>query len=173
MGHKSEDRFITSSVQDILRIAHKMKEVTALSYSFSHSLIAPSDLTIEVDLVNLPSPRPLLPSLLEAGFGREIATEMSKTYQRRAEELRGRIQESVIATCRRIAGLPVVTLGTSPDLLVRKVVSTFTELYLRRLEQWKEEIVQRTRQASKSSAGMVAPRNARTFNYVSLLITQS
>lgn len=168
MGHKLEDGFITSSVQDILRIVHEMKEATTLSRSSSHSLIAPSDLSIEIDLINLPSPCPLLPSLLEAGFGRGIAAEISKTYQRCAEELRGRIQESVIATCRGIAGLPVVTLGSSPDLLVRKVVSTFTELYLRRLEQWKGEIVRRNMQASRSSTGMVAPRNARTFNYVSL-----
>lgn len=87
MGHKSEDRFIISSVQDILRIVHEMKEATALSHLPSHSLIAPS----EIDLVNLPSTYPLSPSLLETGSGRKIATELSRIYQCRAEELRERI----------------------------------------------------------------------------------
>ncbi|KAF8445583.1 hypothetical protein L210DRAFT_928319 [Boletus edulis BED1] len=166
MGHKSEDRPSAPILRDILRIVLELKEVTAFSHSLSHSSVSTGDSSVVVDSINLPSPRPLLPSLLEAGIDHGIAAEINKTYQHRAEELRSRIQESVATTCRGIAELPAVTLASSPDPLIRRVVFAFTELYLRRLEQWKDEIIQRIKQAStKSSNDMIAPRNTRTFNY--------
>ncbi|KAF8560027.1 hypothetical protein OG21DRAFT_1492445 [Imleria badia] len=170
MGHRSEDK-ITAPVQDILRIVHELKEATAVSHSLGsgHSLITTNS-PIMIDSINLPSPRPLSPSLLEAGVSHEISAAISKIYQLRAEELRRRIQESVVTTCRGLAELPVVALASSSDLLIRKVVFNFTEFYLRRLEQWKEEIIQDIKHAPETptkAATSISP----SFNhdYVPLL----
>ena len=119
-----------------------------------------------MDLINLPSPRPLLPSLLEAGFSREIATAASKLYQQRAEEFKRRTETTLIAAWQKIATLSGAS-ASSLDPLTRKDVSTFTEVYLRCLEEWKEEMVQLLRQSSKVPSKPAPPRNSRSFNHVS------
>lgn len=122
-----------------------------------------------IDLIDLPSPRPLLPSLLEAGFSHEIATTASKLYQQRAEELKRRTETMLIAAWQRIASLP----GTSAsplNPLTRKEVSTFTEVYLRCLEEWKEEMVQLLRQVPEAPSKAAPTRTFRSFNYVSTSI---
>ncbi|KAI9570247.1 hypothetical protein HD554DRAFT_2170419 [Boletus coccyginus] len=122
------------------------------------------------DSIDLPSPHPLLPSLLDAGFNHEIAASVSEVYQLRAEELKRRMQKSIITACREITGLPVAALALSPDDFMRRLVSISTERYLRRLEQWKEQIIQRVNQVPRTPT-KAASRNSRTFNqeYVPLL----
>ena len=123
-------------------------------------------------LPNLPSPQPLLPSLLEAGVTSEIASAASQIYQRRIEALKQHIQESIATTCCEAAESPVLRHVSPPDLLTMKVMSIFTNIYFRRLEEWKEEIVQRVMQASKLPTSTAAPRNGRTFNHVGTPTTQ-
>ena len=166
-----EDVF-SARMQNILHIANRLKEVTTVSNSPSHPPIRTGQSSVAIDSIHLPSPRPLLPSLLEAGAGHEIAAAASKIYELRAEELRKYIQESIVTAGHKIAELPVVASASSPDLLIRKVVSSATEVYLQRLGQWKEEIVQRVKQASQSPVNTVPPTNSRTFNHVSIPITQ-
>lgn len=171
MGLKSEDAY-TTELQTILRIAYALREATAISCPPSHFPLTTSDVTSVIDAIDLPSPQPLLPSLLEAGITSEIASAASQIYQRRAEELKQHIQESIATTCRKAAESPVLPHVSPPDLLMKKIVPIFTNIYFRRLEEWKEEIVQRIKQASKLPTNTAAPRNARTFNHVSIPITQ-
>ncbi|KAH0838013.1 hypothetical protein J3R83DRAFT_6253 [Lanmaoa asiatica] len=168
MGLRSEDAYITE-LQTALRIARALKDATGVFHQPSHSPI-PNDPRTLINSITLPSPHPLLPSLLEAGLSHEIGASISEAYKLRAEELRRRIHKSIVTACRELAELPVVALASPPDLLMRKVVLTSTELYLRRLEQWKEEIIQRIKQAQKPPIN-VTPRNSRNFNqeYVPLL----
>lgn len=162
MGLKSEDSY-AAQLQAILRIAHDLKEVAAVSLPPSHPPSIPSCGPAIMDSINLPAPRPLFPLLIEAGFSHEIATAASSMYLQRAEELRHHIQKSIMATWLKLADLPVSAPALSLDLLITKVVSTSTEMYLRRLERWKEEIVHRIKQISNAPP-KVAPRNA--FNHV-------
>ena len=167
MGFRPDDTY-TAELQTVLRTAHALKDTAGASHSLSLSRLSPTAASLHaiIDSITLPSPCPLLPALLKAGFCHENATEINQTYRLRAEELRQRIQETLITTCRGIAELPVVALGPSPDLLIRKVVFTLTELYLHRIEQWKEEIIQRIKQAPKTPT-KVNSRNSRAFNQVS------
>lgn len=163
MSLKSDDAF-TAHLQAILRIAHGLREVAAPALPPSHSPAIPSHTPAVIDSIRLPTPCPLLPSLLEAGVGHEIASAASRIYLQRAEELRHHIQESILATWDKIAELPVIAPALSPDLLIGKVVSTSTEVYLRRLAQWKEEIAQRVKQVSNAPP-KAAQKTA--FNHVS------
>jgi hypothetical protein len=165
MSLKSDHEAYTAQLQAILRIAHGLRELAAPALPPSHSPAAiPSHSPAVIDSIRLPSPCPLLPSLLEAGIGHEIASAASSIYLQHAEELRHHIQESILATWYKIAELPAIASALSPDLLIRKVVSTSAELYLRRLAQWKEEIARRVEQAS-STPPKAAQKN--TFNHVS------
>ncbi|KAF8445584.1 hypothetical protein L210DRAFT_3527993 [Boletus edulis BED1] len=159
MGFNSEDAY-TTELQTVLRIAHALRNAAGVSH-----LLSPitNSLGTVINSINLPSPRPLSPSLLEAGFNHEMAASISKAYQLRAEELRRRIQESIATACREIAELPAAALASSPDGLMRKLVLTLTELYLRRLEKWEEEITQRIKRAPKAPV-KVSSKNSRTFN---------
>lgn len=123
-----------------------------------------------IDLIDLPSPQPLLPSLLDAGFSHDIATTASQLYQQRAEEFKRRTETTLIAAWHKMATLPGAS-ASSLDPLTRKDVSNFTQVYLRCLEEWKEEMVQLLKRASSkapSKAGL--PRNSRSFNHVGTLI---
>lgn len=174
MGLRSEDAY-ASELQTILRIAHALRDAAGVSHSNQQSLapIRTNRSLVAVDSINLPSPPPLLPSLLEAGAGHEISAAANKIYQLRADELRKNIQMSVVTASHKIAELPAVASALSPNLLIRKVVSTATQLYYQRLRHWKEDIIERVKQASKSPTNMATPRNARTFNHVSIPITES
>lgn len=152
-----------AQVQSILRIANDLKEATA-SYSSCHQNVTIPLPT--VDSISLPSPPPLLPSLLEAGISHEIATSANSIYQQRAEEFKQHIERTVTATCLKMAPFPGVSVS-SPDALMSKVVSTFTEIYLRRLGIWREEIVQRVKQVPKTPTKATS-KSSRCFNHVTL-----
>jgi hypothetical protein len=161
MGHDLQE--CTARVQNILHIAHGLREATAASNSPGQSSFRTSDSLVLIDSINLPSPCPLLPSLLEAGASSEVASAVSQIYQRRAKQLKQGIQESITTACHKAAEFPT---SLPPDLLVKKLSSIFTEVYIQRLEEWKEQTIQRIKQASMTPVN-VAPRNTRTFNHVS------
>lgn len=162
MDHDSTKATV-AQVQSILRIANNLKEATA-SYSSRHQTLAAKNILPIADSFTLPSPRSLLPSLLDAGISHEIATAANRIYQQRTEEFKQHIEQTVTAAC---LGMP--PSGSSPDLLMSKVFATFTEIYLRRLAMWREEIVQRVKQAPKV-ATKVASKNSRSFNHVNPVI---
>ena len=160
MDHNS-DNAVIAQVQSILRIANDLKEATA-SYSSCRQTFSVGDSRPVVDSIRLPSPRPLLPSLLEAGVSHEIATTANKIYQQRAEEFKQYIEQTVTTAYFKMA--PGASVS-SPDSLTSKLVSTFTEIYLRRLGLWREEILQRVKQAPRTPT-RTAPKNSRSFNHV-------
>lgn len=170
MGHDSQD--FATRMQNILRVAHELRGATAAFDSVSHSPCRTSDSPVVIDSINLPSPRPLLLSLLEAGVSSEIASAASQIYLRRAEQLKQRIQESITTTCCKAAELPAFTSTLPPDLLMKKVTSIFTEVYVQRLEQWKEDSTRCIERASKKPV-KGATSNSRTFNHVSVSIITS
>ena len=169
MGLKSEDS-TTAQLQTILHFAHALRDAAGVSPQSTHSPIT-SDRAV-IDSISMPNPPSLFPFLLEEGLSHEISIEASKVYKLRSEEFRLHVQESIITACQKIAELPAVALASSPDSLIRKVVAMFTEFYLRRLEQWKEEVIRRIKQAPKTPSKAV-PRNSRTFNHVSVSIMRS
>ena len=164
MGLKSED--YTAQLQAILRIAHDIREVAAVSLPPSYSPSVPSHEPAVIDSIRLPSPRPLFPSLVETGISSEVASTASQIYQRRAEQLKQRIEESIATACRTAAEFPAHTSTLSPNLFTRKVTSIFTDVYLSRLREWKEEIIQRIKQASETTVKEVS-KDSRAFNQVS------
>ena len=170
MDLKSEDPY-TTELQTVLRIAHALRETTAISCPPGHSSFIAGNSTAVIDSIHLPSPQPILPSLLGSGIASEVASTASQIYQRRAEELKQHIQESITATCRKAIESPALAHVSPPDLLMKKVMSILTDVYFRRLEEWKEEIIQRIKQASELPP-KAAPRNSRTFNQVSVPIIQ-
>lgn len=164
MGLKSED--YTAQLQAILRIAHGIREVAAVSLPPNYSPSVPSHEPAVIDSIRLPSPRPLLPSLLEAGISSEVASAACQIYQRRSEQLKQRIQESIATACRTVAEFPAHT-SLPPDLFMKRVTSIFADVYFSRLREWKEEIIQRIKHASEIPAKEVL-RDSRTFNQVSV-----
>ena len=162
MGLESDDAY-AAQLQAILHIAHGLRDVAAVP------LQPPSHSPAVIDSIRLPTPSPLLSSLLEAGVGHEIASTASRIYLLRAEELRQHIQESIFATWNNIAELPDIAPALSLDLFIRKVVSASTELYIRRLEQWKKEIALHVEQTSNVPP-KATPKNP--FNHVSKSIVQ-
>lgn len=162
MNH-DPDNAVIAQVKSILRIANDLKEATA-SHSPCRQTFTTRDSLPVVDSINLPSPRPLLPSLLETGISHEIATAANKIYQQRAEEFKQHIERSVATACLKMAPYPGASVS-SPDPLTSKLLSTFTELYIRRLGLWREEIIQRVKQAPKTPT-KTAPKNSRSFNHV-------
>lgn len=124
-----------------------------------------------IDLIDLPNPQPLLPSLLQAGFSHGIATAASRLYQQRAEEFKRRTELILVAAWQKMATLPRTSVS-SLDPLTRKDVSNFTEVYVRYLEEWKEEMIQLLERASlKAPPKAATSRNS--FNYVGTLIDSS
>ena len=162
MDHNSNNVAV-AHVQSILRIANQLKEATA-SFSSSHQTINSSNSLTIADSISLPSPHPLLPPLLEAGVDHEIATAADKIYQRHAEEFKQHIEQTITTACLTMAPSAGASVS-SPDPLVNKVVSTFTEIYLRRLALWREEVIQRVKQAPKTPT-KTAPKSSRSFNQV-------
>lgn len=69
MGHESDA--CTARLRGILRIAQDLKEATASDLR-SQSSTRTSNSPVVNDSINLPIPRPLLPSLLAAGIGPEV-----------------------------------------------------------------------------------------------------
>ena len=123
-----------------------------------------------IDPIDLPSPQPLLPSLLKAGFSHEIASTASQLYQQRAEEFKRRTETTLIGAWHKMATLPGASVSLL-DPLTRKDVSNFTQVYLRCLDEWREEMVQLLKQASLNAPSKAGPpRNSRSFNHVGTLI---
>ena len=168
MGLKSEDS-TTAHIQSILRFALALRDATDVSHQPSPTAITSSS-RAAIDSISLPNPPPLLPFLLDAGISYEIAAAASKLYQLRSDELRRHVQESIATACHKIAELPVVASASPPDSYIRNVVSSFTEVYLRRLAQWKEDVIQRIKQVPRTPD--VVPKSSRTFNHVSISIVQ-
>lgn len=162
MGCELQDAFSTR-VQGILHIARGLKEVTAI---LGGEFATNNNSLSVIDSINLPSPPPLLPSLLEAGINSNSASAISQAYQQRAEQFKQRIQQSIDAACRTAAEFPARPSALAHDLFMKRATSFFADVYLSRLKESREQIIQRAKQVSETTIRATSS-NSRTFNQVS------
>lgn len=83
--------------------------------------------------IDLPDPPSYLPRLLGEGVQNDVALEMDRAFQIRANELR---QRSVISLNRACTSLRATPSDLPHSKLEEHVVSVFTELYTRQLSAW-------------------------------------
>ncbi|KAJ8597622.1 homeodomain protein 2 [Rhizopogon salebrosus TDB-379] len=158
-----------TSVDSVLKqiMQHVQKCLTHPSISTSSRSLASQSPSPRHAIIALPDPPPMQPALITAGAHPEISLEMEKTYQKRAADLRAHYQSAVTVICSNQAQYPS-KYRYAPE---QKVLSVFTELYLRQLASWREEGVALYLQ--RASAGDSARTSSCTpkFNheYVPLL----
>nr|WDY60859.1 HD MAT HD2 protein [Rhizopogon vinicolor] len=117
--------------------------------------------------IALPDPPPIQPALIAVGAHPEISLAMEQSYQKRAAELRALYHSTATLLCSNQAQYPSKFRYVSDQ----KILSVFTELYLKQLVSWREENValylKHTSTADKTQASSGAPK----FNheYVPLL----
>ncbi|OJA19545.1 mating-type homeodomain transcription factor A2 [Rhizopogon vesiculosus] len=125
-----------NSVESILKRALEFKCLIHPSVSTSSlSLTSQSPSRQTVINISLPDAPSLQPALMAVGAHPETSLAMDEVYQKRATELR--------AVCRRTITNVCSTQYPSEFRLVpdNKVLSVFTELYLRQLADWRESVV--------------------------------
>ncbi|KAG2367773.1 homeodomain protein 2 [Suillus spraguei] len=142
--------------------------VTHSSVSSSH-LYAPQSCSPQQPIANicLPDPPSMQPALLAAGACLDISLAMDQAYQKRAVDLRAFYHSTLTLVCSNQAQYPS-KLRYVPE---QKILSSFTESYLRELVAWRQECVDfylkhsATRHDTQTSSG------ASRFNhaYVPLL----
>ncbi|KAG1757151.1 homeodomain protein 2 [Suillus lakei] len=144
----------TTSVESILkRIIHHAQETQRLclahpSMASSRSL-APQSCSPQQPIANisLPDPPSIQPALITAGAHLELSLAIDQAYQKRAADLRAVYHSAVILVCSNQAQYPSQFRYVSQQ----KILSIFTELYVRQLMTWREEGV--TSYLKHSSAG--------------------
>ncbi|KAG1885469.1 homeodomain protein 2 [Suillus subluteus] len=85
--------------------------------------------------ISLPDPPPIQPALMAAGACPEISLAMDQAYQKRAVDLQALCRSAVSLVCSNQAQYPSKFRYVSEQ----KVISVFTELYLKQLVTWREE----------------------------------
>ncbi|KAG0707491.1 homeodomain protein 2 [Suillus ampliporus] len=129
---------MTSAVDSILR--HVMQNVQeclahpSISTS-SRSLASQSPPQQPVVNISLPDPPPIQPALMAAGARPEISLAMDQTYQKRAADLRALYHSTITLICSNQAQYQS-KFRLVPE---QKILSVFTELYLKQLVAWREE----------------------------------
>jgi len=131
----------TTSVESILKqILHGVQQIQCLTQSCvstSSSSPACQSLPPQPFIANfsLPDPPPIQPALIAAGACSEIALAMDHAYQKRAADLQALCRSAVTQVCSNQAQYPSKFRYVSEQ----KVLSVFTELYLKQLVAWREQ----------------------------------
>jgi hypothetical protein len=153
-------------MESILKLAQEIQSLARPSVSpSSFSLASQSPSLRHNTVIALPDPLPIQPALITAGAHPEISLEMERAYQKRAADLRTHYQSTVTVICSNQAQYPSKYRYTSEQ----KILSVFTELYLRQLASWREEGValylQHASAGSRARTSSCTPK----FNHVSRL----
>ncbi|KIJ22094.1 hypothetical protein PAXINDRAFT_6211 [Paxillus involutus ATCC 200175] len=128
----------------------------------------PRLISLSVDLPEIPS---LLPGLLGAGAGMDLATKMDRSYQSRAAELRSHIEKVVAKATIDGSSLPDTHLQATTS----KINALFVDIFMRQLSRWRDEAIsmflERRQSCQLSAPKDRGQRAATTFNhdYVPLL----
>jgi hypothetical protein len=150
---------ITQRAQDCLALP----SISTLSHSFkfppqSCSPRRPIDIT-------LPDPPPIQPALIAAGAHLDISLAMDQEYQKRAAELRVFCRSAAANVCSNQAQYPSKFRYVSEQ----KIMSVFTELYLKQLVTWRDDCValylKHSTAGDKPQPSIGTPK----FNYVRLV----
>ncbi|KAG1783501.1 homeodomain protein 2 [Suillus placidus] len=160
----------TTPVEILKRIAQRAQECLAHpSVSASPRLFAPQSCSPRQSIANfsLPDPPPIQPALIAAGARPEISLAIEQAYQKRAADLRVAYHSGVTLVCSNQSQHPSkFRYGTES-----KLVSSFTELYLRQLVAWREDCVALYLKHSSTSNNARTSSGTSKFNheYVPLL----
>jgi len=111
--------------------------------------------------ITLPDAPSLQPALMAAGAHPEISLAMDQVYQKRAADLRTLCYRSITNVCS--------TQYPSRFRLVpkQKILSVFTELYLKQLANWRECVVSSYLKRSSAGDKTQTSSSAPKFNHVS------
>lgn len=112
--------------------------------------------------ISLPDPPSIQPALLATGARPDISLAMDQAYQKRAIDLRAFYHSALTRVCSNQAQYPS-KLRYVPE---QKILSTFTELYLRELVAWKQDCVDFYNKHSSTSHATQPSSDAPKFNHV-------
>lgn len=137
----------------------------------------------DIEIPQLPSPKPLVSYLSELGLPLDVAESMSTSYLSAAEKLKCFAERALHTTYTKLASLPTRCVDTMPlGHLQRQIFEGQRHTYEATLTKWKHDVAALARSrlshtlcnTSASGAGKHAkplPGNyKRRFRYVSLLM---
>ncbi|KAG2062303.1 homeodomain protein 2 [Suillus hirtellus] len=162
------------SVDSILKqIVQRVQQIQSLSQPYLSSSTS-SSLACQspppqplIANISLPDPPPIQPALIAAGARPEISLAIDQAYQKRATELRSFCHSTVARVYSNQAQYP----SKFRYVTEQKVLSLFTELYIRELLSWKEQaVVSYLKHSSTNDKTQISSSTAK-FNheYVPLL----
>lgn len=140
-------------------VAHSSVNVTTSSCSLASQSLPQQS---HVANISLPDPPPMQPALVAAGACPEIASAMDQAYQKRAADLQALCRSAVTLVCSNQAQYPSKYRYVSEQ----KVLSVFTELYLKQLVTWRDEGVVLYLKHSSTDDKTNALSRAAKFNHV-------
>lgn len=163
----------TTSVESILKqIIHCGQETQRLC--LAHSSVSPSLRSFApqscspqqlIADISLPDPPSMQPALLAVGARPEISLAMDQVYQKRADDLRATYHSALTLVCSNQAQYPS-KLRFVPE---QKILSAFSELYVRELIAWRQDCVDFYLKRSSTSDNAQTSRGAPRFNHVRLM----
>ncbi|KAG1723434.1 homeodomain protein 2 [Suillus occidentalis] len=160
---------VDSILKQILQRVHQIQSLsqpylTSTAASLACQSLPPQPL---VPNVSLPDPPPIQHALIAAGARPEISLAIDQAYQKRAAELRSFCHSTIARVYSDQAQYP----SKFRYVTEQKVLSLFTELYLRELFSWKEQAVASYQKHSSTHDKTQTSSSAAKFNheYVPLL----
>jgi hypothetical protein len=119
----------------------------------------------------LPDPPPIYSALKSYGLSSLLAKNVSDAYIRNAMELKHRAEETIRHVCQSIAQLPRSSDLLSFADLQANVQSTWSKIYLRRLQEWHDKALELAKTHVAQSAEAVGigsnQKTPSSFNHVS------
>ncbi|KAL4061801.1 hypothetical protein V8B97DRAFT_1920835 [Scleroderma yunnanense] len=91
-------------------------------------------------VIKFPDPPPIIPKLNALGVSRDLSKKLDDLYQEKARIFRERCEANVRSTCLQLSCVPVPGIPTSSS--EEKILHAVTDLYLRRMRDWMDTILQ-------------------------------
>ncbi|KAG1813290.1 homeodomain protein 2 [Suillus subaureus] len=163
---------MTSVDSALKQIIQRVKDIQCLTQPFastSSCSFAPQACSLRQPIakISLPDPPSMQSTLLAAGARPDISVAMDQAYQKRALDLRAFYHSALALMCSNQAQYPS-KFRYVPE---QKILSTFTELYLRQLMAWRQDCVDFYLKHSSTSGNVQNLSGTSRFNheYVPLL----
>nr|WDY60850.1 HD MAT HD2 protein [Suillus brevipes] len=155
----------TTSVESILKqIMQNVQELARPSMSTSSRLLASQCSRRQpIADISLPDPPPIQHALISAGAHPETSLAIEQAYQKRAAELRAVCHSAVTLIC---SNQYPSNFRPAPD---QKVLSVFTEIYLKQLVTWKQDCVDLYLKHTSGNVQALSNTPKFNFEYVPLL----
>ncbi|KAG1754860.1 homeodomain protein 2 [Suillus paluster] len=124
----------SSTLKQIMQRAHEYLALSSISTS-SCSLASQSPRQLPIAKLSFPDAPPIQHALMAAGACPKISLAIDQAYQKRAADLRALCHSAVMQIC---SNQYSSNFGYAPD---HKVLSVFTDIYLKQLVSWREQCV--------------------------------